>query len=192
MADNKMIKMAGEHWVCAVLARHGWAAALTRDGLERTDILAVNTGPGRRMVEVQVKTASFGGARTSWLLGEKSVRPAQSDREWYALVQLAAEPNGLPATYVVPRDHVAAATWIVHQNWLTDPSVPAGKRNAPISRARVDDTVWRLYQDRWDLLAEPADKAPVLLPSWLKERAGETRVGLPPGHPWLENLPAWE
>jgi hypothetical protein len=36
MADTKMTKSAGEHWVCSVLARHGWAAALTRDGLERT------------------------------------------------------------------------------------------------------------------------------------------------------------
>jgi hypothetical protein len=41
-----MTKNAGEHWVCSVLSRYGWAAALTRDGLERTDILAVQTeGP---------------------------------------------------------------------------------------------------------------------------------------------------
>jgi hypothetical protein len=39
--DTKMIKTVGEHWVCATLARYGWAPALTRDGLERTDILAV-------------------------------------------------------------------------------------------------------------------------------------------------------
>jgi hypothetical protein len=38
-----MIKTVGEHWVCATLARYGWAPALTRDGLERTDILAVST-----------------------------------------------------------------------------------------------------------------------------------------------------
>jgi hypothetical protein len=52
-----MTKSAGEHWVCSVLSRHGWAAALTRDGLERTDILAVQTGgPGRQTIEVQVKS----------------------------------------------------------------------------------------------------------------------------------------
>ncbi len=43
MPDTKMPKSAGEHWVCSVLARLGWAVALTRDGLERTDILAVDT-----------------------------------------------------------------------------------------------------------------------------------------------------
>jgi hypothetical protein len=57
MADTKMTKSAGEHWVCSVLSRYGWAAALTRDGLERTDILAVQTeGSGRQAIEVQVKS----------------------------------------------------------------------------------------------------------------------------------------
>jgi len=36
VVDTKMTKSAGEHWVCCVLARLGWGAALTRDGLERT------------------------------------------------------------------------------------------------------------------------------------------------------------
>jgi hypothetical protein len=31
MPDNKMTKSVGEHWVCATLARHRWAPALTRD-----------------------------------------------------------------------------------------------------------------------------------------------------------------
>jgi hypothetical protein len=39
MVDSKLTKTVGEHWVCATLARHDWAPALTRDGLERTDIL---------------------------------------------------------------------------------------------------------------------------------------------------------
>lgn len=39
----------------AELARHGWAPAMSRDGLERTDILAVLADPeNRRMVETQV------------------------------------------------------------------------------------------------------------------------------------------
>lgn len=41
MVDRKMTKTVGEHWVCATLARHNWAPALTRDGIARTDILAV-------------------------------------------------------------------------------------------------------------------------------------------------------
>ncbi len=51
-----MTKSAGEHWVCSVLARYGWAPALTRDGLERTDILAVQaSGSTRTPIEIQVK-----------------------------------------------------------------------------------------------------------------------------------------
>jgi hypothetical protein len=51
-----MIKTIGEHWVCATPARYGWAPALTRDGLERTDILAVNTDLHHRpVVEIEVK-----------------------------------------------------------------------------------------------------------------------------------------
>jgi len=55
VADTKQTKTIGEHHVASELARRGWAPALTRDGLERTDILAVHTKPAsRRMVEVQV------------------------------------------------------------------------------------------------------------------------------------------
>lgn len=53
MSDTQMTKSVGEHWVCAELARRGWAPALTRDGLERTDILAVGTHlPDRPTIEV--------------------------------------------------------------------------------------------------------------------------------------------
>jgi hypothetical protein len=46
-----MVKAAGEHWVASMLARHSWAPALTRDGLERTDILAAKvTGERRQMI----------------------------------------------------------------------------------------------------------------------------------------------
>lgn len=66
MVDRKMTKTVGEHWVCAALARHGWAPALTRDGIARTDILAVGTRLAHRpTVEIQVKTASDTGGRTS-------------------------------------------------------------------------------------------------------------------------------
>jgi hypothetical protein len=81
-----MINSVGEHWVCSVLARHGWAPALTRDGLERTDILAVQTieGRDRQMVEVQVKTMTQQRyeAKWKWQLGVKAQERARSDQEW--------------------------------------------------------------------------------------------------------------
>ena len=59
MPDTKMTKTIGEHWVCTTLARLGWAPALTRDAIERTDILAVGTQHADRpRIEIQVKAAN--------------------------------------------------------------------------------------------------------------------------------------
>ena len=79
MADKKVIKSAGEHWVCSVLARFDWATALTRDGVERTDVLAVH--PGGRQISIQVKTASP-ARKPRFPLGEKGCLPSTSDTEW--------------------------------------------------------------------------------------------------------------
>ena len=190
MVDKKLVKSAGEHWTCAVLSRFGWSTALTRDGVERTDILAVRAETGR-MIAVQVKTASF-VAKQRFFLGAKSCAPALADNEWFVLVALAAESTSPPRSFVVPRDHVAAATWIQHQEWATNPTVPSGKRNTPITGARVSDWVFARYEDRWDLLDRPPSKAPVMLPPRFRGWATGDRVGLPPDHPWLRRLPAWD
>ncbi len=186
-----MTKTVGEHWVCATLARHNWAPALTRDGIARTDILAVGTHLAHRpTVEIQVKTASDTGNRTSWLLGGITQLAAASEHEWFVFVLLPKYPLA-PKSFVVPRDHASAATWIVHQNWRTHPSAPEGKRNAGLSQARIQSIIWQEYEDRWDLLGTPTSEVHVLLPVWLRQRAQEERVGLPPGHPWNDELPQW-
>lgn len=191
MADTKMVKTAGEHWTCAMLARHLWAPALTRDGTERTDVLAVSTIlPGRPTIEVQVKAATKRGERTTWQLNEQAQQPSRSQHEWFVFVLLPEAPTP-PRGFVVPRDHAAAAAWIVHENWRTAPDVPAGQRNAPVSRARVQWDIWHGYEDRWDLLGTPTNEVPVLLPNWLRDRVALPRVGLPPGHPWAIEVPPW-
>lgn len=186
-----MPKTAGEHWVCSVLAQSGWGPALTRDGLARTDILAVKVDKRRRMIEVQVKTASP-HTKPSWPLGTNSQSPALSPNEWFVLVALNADPTIAPASYIVPRDHVAAAAWMVHEDWRTDPSAKPGTRNATVERSRVFAPIWERYRERWDLLDAPTDEAPVLLPPRLRELATDPRVGLPEGHPWRKGLPEWE
>ena len=186
-----MIKTVGEHWVCSALARYEWAPALTRDGLERTDILAVSTKLTERpVIEVQVKTASQRGEATNWLLGTKAQLLARSEHEWFVLVLLPELPFA-PRAFVVPRDHLSAAAWIVHQNWLTDPSAPPGTRHAGLDQARVPVTVWLGYENKWDLLGIPTTKVPVLLPLKLRQLALDERVGLPPGHPWRHHFPDW-
>ena len=191
MVDSKMTKSAGEHWVCSVLSRLNWGAALTRDGLERTDILAVRADDSRQMIEVQVKTATGATDKTSWPLGSKSQLASRTDREWFVLVALPADVKQAPRSFVVPRDVVAAAAWISHQDWLTSPDAEPGKRNAPVDRSRVLLPIWASYEDRWDLINQPTTDAPVLLPPRYRELALDSRVGLPAGHPWLKELPVW-
>lgn len=188
-SDRKLVGSSGEHYVCYQLARNRWVASLTREGLERSDILAVHS-ESRRMIEVQVKTASP-MQKPIWILGSKGLIPAVSDHEWYVFVALTAGEATAPRCYVVPRTHVAAATWVVHQNWLTHPDTEPGTRNADVSRARVNVDVWHGYESRWDRLAEPTTHQPVLLPGWIRDRAQEERVGLPPSHPWIVDLPEW-
>lgn len=193
MADTKMTKSAGEHSVCSVLARYGWAASLTRDGLERTDILAVQTeGSGRQTIEVQVKSIRWMDDRGRWQLGVKSQQPALSQHEWYALVMLDPnKPTAAPRTFIVPRDHVAAAAWIGHMNWRTDPSAPPGTRNSGMDQARVGIDTVQAYEDCWDLLGTPTEEVPVMLPKRYRELAVDPRVGLPERHPWRKQLPEW-
>lgn len=176
-----------------MLARLGWAAALTRDGLERTDILAVDTNRtgDRPTIEIQVKTASDRGPRTSWALGKKSQEWSPSVREWFVFVLLPPDQRERPRSFIVPRLHVSAAAWIAHQSWRTDPTVPDGQRNATLDQARVEVAYWQGYEDRWDLLGEPTTSTPVLLPPASRSLALLPRVGLPEGHPWRGHLPVW-
>lgn len=190
MVDKKLVKSAGEHWVCTVLSGQNWAVALTRDGLERTDILAVHTAT-RRRIEVQVKAASHSTAEPQWMLGTKAQQPAVTPDEWFVLVGLPQVSWEAPRSFVVPRDHVAAAAWIRHMDWLTDPDAAPGTRNTPVAQVRAQAWVFEGYEDRWDLLGVPGEAAPVLLPPRFHQLAAGSRVGLPPSHPWREELPDW-
>ena len=176
MADTKQTKTIGEHHAAAELARRGWAPALTRDGLERTDILAVLTeGQSRRLVEVQVKTARGGVWNSiSWPLGAKSQGPSLHEREYFIMVAVPNDVAIPPRSFVLPRSHVAAAAWIEHMDWLTDPGIEPGKRNAPVERSRVLLPTLARYEDRWDLLLIDESDSPVLL--------RRTSVSLRPTH----------
>ncbi|WP_426594156.1 hypothetical protein ACPPVS_01340 [Cellulomonas sp. McL0617] len=190
-ADTKMTGTIGEHYVASMLARHGWAPALTRDGLERTDILAVQTQGNRAMIEVQVKSARGSGQNLSWPLGLKEQTRARNSREWFVFVAIDAQPTGPVRCFVAPRDHIAAAAWIEHMHWLTEPGIAPGKRNVGPDRARSALSTFERYENRWDLLLESAFDAPVLLPPRFRDYALEDRVGLPADHRWAAALPAW-
>ncbi|KXP08826.1 hypothetical protein [Tsukamurella pseudospumae] len=185
--DKKLVKSVGEHWVCSELARRGWATALTRDGLARTDILAVNTElPDRPMIELQVKTVTQQrpGQSVRWLVGKTVGQNDASDREWFVLVVVPPGDSPLKG-YVIPRDHLTAATHLQHTDWLKTPN-PKRERRAGMDQARLHDTKIENYSGRWDLLERPTSESPDLLPAELTALIDDPRVGLPDGHPWLD------
>ena len=108
------------------------------------------------------------------------------------LVALASQEWGQPRAFVVPRDHVAAATWIRHMEWQTNPTAKPGSRNTGIKAARVDDWVFARYEQRWDLLESPADSVPVMLPSRFRDWIADPRVDLRADHPWNHVSPQWD
>ena len=193
MADTKQTKTIGEHHVASELARRGWAPAMTRDGIERTDILAVMTNDEhRRLVEIQVKAAR--GPKfehISWPIGPKAQDPISSEHEFFVLVAVPDDLKLALRSFVVPRRHIAAAAWIEHMKWLTDPAAKPGKRNAGVDQARSALRTFALYENRWDLLLEDQRDAPVLLPPEFRAWIGLDGVGLPDGHPWHVVLPSW-
>jgi hypothetical protein len=192
MTDTKLTKSAGEYWVCSVLATLGWAAALTRDGLERTDVLAAHTETGQQ-ISIQVKAAS--PASKNWRVNTKAQMPQRhGQEEWFVFVSLTEPGWSAPVGYVVPRDHAAAGAVIAWKNWKL-PVVPPLRSRAGtgLEQARMTRTDLAGYKDRWDLLDRPTREVQVLLPTWMREAAG--RLGLSPeldeAHPWHKQLPDW-
>lgn len=80
------------------------------------------------------------------------VKPSAHDRNYFVLVAVPDDEALSQRSSTVHRDHVAAAEWISHMHWLTEPGIPAGKRNATLDQARVAAAVFAPYENRWDLL----------------------------------------
>jgi hypothetical protein len=68
------------------------------------------------------------------------------------VLMLLPEIPATPTALAVPPDHLPAPAWIVHQDWLTDPSVSPGTRNTGLDQARVSWSVWLGCEDKWGLL----------------------------------------
>lgn len=184
MPDHKLTKSIGEHYVCAVLAQLGWAASLTRDGLKRTDVLAVDEVG--KVIQVQVKTSTT-RPQPNWQVGQIA---RGREAEWYVLVGLGDTVTARPSFWVVPRDHLRAAAWIGHHHWRYDPVVRPGKRSTSIDRARVQADDVASYHEAWELLTRT--DVPMLLGRSKREQSEASWVPpLPEGTPWRELYPKW-
>lgn len=200
MPDTKQTKTIGEHWVCTTLARLGWAPALTRDAIERTDILAVATqNADRPRIEIQVKAANvpMPNSQAKFQLYGVKDEIAKSDHEWFAFVlippYISDYANDIGAslqTFIVPRNHVCAAVWVQWRHWLNEPGVRK-PRNSNSRQAWIYCDTWQRYEERWNLLGTPTNRVPVMLDKWHRDMTQDKRIGLPPGHPWTETFPEW-
>lgn len=176
--SKQLTGAAGEYFVAAELSRLGWAASITPKGVPETDVLAWHLD-SKRLVAVQVKTAT---APSRFRLHERNETPIPS--HWFVLVRLGDEMSR-PEFFVLPSLVVSAYVWVSHRVWSAQPRRDGKPRSLSphTMRAIKPDDVEPYYRDRWDLLLAPAEKAPLLLPVWIHEGAGQH--GLPEGHPGL-------
>jgi hypothetical protein len=73
------------------------------------------------MAGIQVKAASAQHrSEANWPINAKAQQFALSEREWFVFVMLPISGWQAPRSFVVPRDHVSAAAWIIHKDWRTD------------------------------------------------------------------------
>ena len=139
-----------------------------------TDVLAQIPDLGV-VVAIQTKTA-YG---KHFQLNEKCEKPATAQNQWYVFVKLHEEGTR-PSFYVVPRNVVAGAMYAEHREWLSRPARDGTPhRENPMRNMLVACLTG--YQDRWDLLENPADQTPLLIDPWYTECV--ERFGLPAGHP---------
>jgi hypothetical protein len=112
---------------------------------------------------------------------------AESDHEWYVFVLLGPDSGVRPRCCVVPRNHAVAAAWIMHMDWLTDPDAVRSRNDGEV---RVRHSEFVRYEERWDLLDQPTDRVPVLLPPRYKALMREARIAFPRWHPWSDSEPS--
>lgn len=175
-SDTQLTGSAGEFLVAGELARCKWVPSVTPRGIERTDILAQHAETAA-VIAVQVKTAN---PKNPFRLSPKAERPAQQWNQWYVFVSLR-DLNERPRYYIVPTNVVAALIYVGHRAWLKGTKRDgSARRDSSVRAAQLAEVA--AYEDAWELLAAPADQAPVHLPAWVFER-GEGDVGWPDGHP---------
>lgn len=170
---------AGAYFVAGELSQRGWIASLTWGNTPRTDVLAQKLDPALTAA-VQVKTRISG----DFQVGVHGEDPSPVDaNEWYVLVSLAGAGER-PTFYVIPRNHLSAFIFVGFRAWVAE---RPEKRNAKGTARAFKPREMEGYQEAWDLLDDPAAKAPWRVPAWIWDSVAE--VGLPAGHPGLGRRP---
>ena len=168
---------AGEYYVAAELSLRGWLATPTIKNAPGTDVLAQYREKGI-LVAIQTKTASLGN---QFMVNASIERPSLANNEWVVLVKLH-ELHRRPSFFVVPHDHVAAASYAQHMRWLATPG-QKGQEHRDTPRRMLIAKQFLDYEDQWDLLLRPTGEVPNLLGADYAECISQW--GVPPGHPGM-------
>ena len=100
---NKNLGNAGEFYVLAQLAQRGYIAGKTDDGQTLIDVIA--TEPDTlNTVNIQVKTRTIDGKKSSWLMGLKNEQAFE--KLWYVVVEVG-EDDVLPNFFIFSSKEVS-------------------------------------------------------------------------------------
>jgi hypothetical protein len=81
--------LAGAHFVCGELARHGWIPTMTLGNMPKVDVIAVRLDP-QRAIAIQVKTLKAENRGSGWLIKKENIDPTI----FYTLVEMPDDGVG--------------------------------------------------------------------------------------------------
>lgn len=110
VSDTKAVKSVGEFWTCCKLAMNGWAPALTRNGLERTDILAERSHAPFDVTQISVQVKTSRNER--WALNPAKIGSQRSLYEWFVLVS-----DGMKTSRPCPAILFLGIMYLLEHGW---------------------------------------------------------------------------
>ncbi len=114
---NSLTGVAGEHYVCAELARRGYIALLTPKNNPLFDVVATNQ-EGTHSVSIQVKTRAADN-KQGWKLGMEMEQKHRNPELFVVLVAL--KEGDLPDYYVFRRDVLSDRIAEGYRQYLAKP-----------------------------------------------------------------------
>ena len=151
---NHLTGVAGEHYVCAELAKQGYIALMTPKNNPLFDVVATNQA-GTRSVSIQIKTRPVDN-RQGWKLGKDMERKHRNPDLFVILVELKEDTS--PAFYIYEHDVLSERITAEYQNYLAKPKRDGQKRKdvdfrwfdeghfCPDDKARKN--AWRFITDQ--------------------------------------------
>ena len=121
---NKNLGNAGEFYVLAQLAQRGYIAGKTDDGQTLIDVIATEPD-SLNTVNIQVKTRTIDGKKSSWLMGLKNEQAFE--KLWYVVVEVG-DDDVLPNFFIFSSKEVSETIKQRHIDYLAKPKKDGTQR----------------------------------------------------------------